>query len=410
MRLRTPFVATLVALALSALIFQLLQRQLSKSSFAFGAHPEVLTLLEGSLEDQKQLARLDEDQQSGYRDRFTRIESTLHRLQILEHSREDLIARYESILLAIFGLVVLGVGGGLAWRQAIRDRRLEQLKESLAALASGETVTDTGISGRGTIAKIAAMIEETSRRIAGDRQRLAMFENLSAWQEAARRHAHEMRTPLTGLRLEFSRLAESLGDERTASEDQLKSYLEGARHELERLAEFTHRFSSFARLPRVRLSVMDLPSLLREIAEIYSSAWPNLQIQIGNHTKISVAVDRDMLRQVLVNLWDNSAAAAHPDSVVSRIEVVTSPNQVFVDVTDSGPGIDLRIRDRLFQPYTTTKTVGEGMGLGLSISKKILLDHGGDLLLFSSSTSGTTFRLQLPLPESLEIEPATRFP
>ena len=69
-----------------------------------------------------------------------------------------------------------------------------------------------------------------------------------------------------------------------------------------------------------------------------------------------------------------------------------------LDVADDGPGVDEAVRGRLFEPYTTSRGIGEGMGLGLAISKKILLDHGGDLELVASSAAGTTFRLTLPPP------------
>ena len=69
---------------------------------------------------------------------------------------------------------------------------------------------------------------------------------------------------------------------------------------------------------------------------------------------------------------------------------------IVLDVADNGPGIPPEIRPRVFEPYVTTRRVGEGMGLGLAISKKILLDHGGDLEVLASSPAGTTFRLTVP--------------
>ena len=73
-----------------------------------------------------------------------------------------------------------------------------------------------------------------------------------------------------------------------------------------------------------------------------------------------------------------------------------TPRGVFLEVADDGPGIAPEIRSRVFEPYATTRKVGEGMGLGLAICKKILLDHGGDLELVASSGAGTTFRLTFP--------------
>ena len=112
-----------------------------------------------------------------------------------------------------------------------------------------------------------------------------------------------------------------------------------------------------------------------------------------------VSVDRDLIRRVLANLCSNSALAVGERGVVTfRIRSDGDDNgAVHLDVHDDGHGIDPSIRARLFEPYVTTRRVGEGMGLGLAISRKILLDHGGDLELLGSSPSfGTTFRLTLP--------------
>ena len=105
-------------------------------------------------------------------------------------------------------------------------------------------------------------------------------------------------------------------------------------------------------------------------------------------------IDRDLLRQVLVNLCTNSAHATSGTGTVD-FTVTRAGDRVFVDVSDSGTGIAPSIQSRIFEPYVTTRRIGDGMGLGLAISRKILLDHGGDLTLLSSSPAGTTFRLTL---------------
>jgi len=108
-------------------------------------------------------------------------------------------------------------------------------------------------------------------------------------------------------------------------------------------------------------------------------------------------VDRELLRQTLVNLCDNSA---HAQARTVTFQVSRNGSGIYVDVGDDGPGIAPEIRGRVFEPYVTTRKVGEGMGLGLAISKKILLDHGGDLELVETSEAGTKFRITLQQGES----------
>jgi two-component system C4-dicarboxylate transport sensor histidine kinase DctB len=97
-----------------------------------------------------------------------------------------------------------------------------------------------------------------------------------------------------------------------------------------------------------------------------------------------------MFRQVLVNLCSNSARAG-ASSV--RFLIVRTSARVMLEVRDNGSGIAESLRARVFDPYVTTRRIGEGMGLGLSISRKVMLDHGGDLVLGTTSPSGTTFRV-----------------
>jgi nitrogen fixation/metabolism regulation signal transduction histidine kinase len=251
------------------------------------------------------------------------------------------------------------------------------------------------------------MVERASRVMARDRRRLASLENLSAWQEAARRHAHEMRTPLTAARLELARMRELLEDGGEGEGDRREELLqvrESLDHDLERLGRFTEGFTSFGRLPRPKLRRRDLADLTGEFVDLFASAWPNLGLELRRAPAPAggflVDVDSEMLRQVLVNLCDNSSLAiggrpGGPGRMVLHVAEVEGMG-VALSVADDGPGIAEEVRPRLFEPYTTSRPVGEGMGLGLAISRKILLDHGGDLELLESSAAGTTFRLLFP--------------
>jgi len=103
-----------------------------------------------------------------------------------------------------------------------------------------------------------------------------------------------------------------------------------------------------------------------------------------------------MVRQVLVNLCDNSSLALGDRKGRVELAADVEGEAAVVRVADDGPGVAEEVRARLFEPYTTTRKIGHGMGLGLAISKKIALDHDGDLELERTSEEGTVFRLTLP--------------
>ncbi len=416
MNLKRSLVTVGLLLLASGLVFHFVERRLSGPLFALGVNPEILSRLEASLDDQRRLATADPDNEPLYRRRFDATHTLVQHLRILEHGRGDVERRYRQILLAAFGFAAMLAGSGVVLRQSRYQRRLSRLRAALADLAAGSTDVAIGDRHRDTIGRIAAMIEHTSRIMAGDRRRLAALQNLSAWQESARRHAHEIRTPLTGARLELTRLDGLLAAEALSRPGEVREATRSVLQELERLGRFTQEFTSFARLPRPELEVRDLARLVADFQATFASAWPNLELRLAPQTPGSgfeavldrvelrpepqmpgpgfyAVLDRDMIRRVLVNLCDNSSLAKGDGQGRVTLTLSAGADSVRLDVADDGPGIDQAVRSRLFEPYTTTRRIGQGMGLGLAISKKILLDLGGDLELLETSPAGATFRL-----------------
>ncbi len=401
MNLRVTLLTLLALVAAAALVFQAFQRQLSGAWFAFGVHPDILSLIDRSLEDQKRLARADPEHAADYRRRFEEVRALQTHFKVLAYNRQEIVERYEQTLLAVVSGIVILAGSGYAWRQIRQESRLARLQRSLSDLSAGRTDIRVGERRRDVIGRIAAMVEQTSRVMARDRRRLASLENLSAWQDAARRHAHEMRTPLTAAKLELIRMRSLLevGDDPEARIE-IAHLQESVAQEIDRLGLFTQGFTSFARVPQPTLKRQDLGRLVGELTDLFANAWPELTLRFAPpETPVEVLVDAEMLRQVLVNLCDNSALALRErgrGAGTVTFSLAAPDEGICLDVEDDGPGVLPEIRGRLFEPYTTSRKIGEGMGLGLAISRKILLDHGGDLELLRTSASGTVFRLLFP--------------
>lgn len=394
---RATLMAVGLMVAAAVALFWLFQRQIGGPSPAFHLPGEILPALEESLEDQKRLADLDPEQEPRYRARFDDLGTTVGRLRILEHNRERLERRYELLLLGLLAASVALATAYLAVRHSRYRPRLAQVQAALSRLAGGQGPVDIGDRGRDPVGRIARMIEAASVDIARDRRRLRSLRNLSRWQEAAKRQAHEMRTPLSGARLTLDRLRAAAASAELGRREELEAGIANLETELERLGGFTEQFASFARLRPPELRWEDLGELIGEFVTTYEGAWPNLDLELESPRRIRVSVDRDMIRQVVANLCDNSAKALAEKRGSVRFVVESRGPEARLLVSDDGPGIPPTVRDRLFEPYTTTRKVGEGMGLGLAISLKILLDHGGDLELLESSPRGTTFTLSLPL-------------
>jgi nitrogen fixation/metabolism regulation signal transduction histidine kinase len=391
-------VFALLWLVAAALVVGLVARELSRGWFLPGLQPEIAFELDQSLADQRELAKLTPDTAAERRRRFERTQALAKRLRILSLSREGMTQRHLGLLLAGVVGVVGGAAALYAWRQAERDRRLGRLHAALRSLAQGEPNVRVADPRRDVLGRVARMVEQASDQHTRDRRRLASLEDLSRWQEAAKRHAHEMRTPLSAARLDLGRLRD--GVDRLAdapARDELLLRAEDVAKDLTRLGEFARAFADFGRLPLPSPSERDVAAFAREFAARFATAWPGVAIAAGGaEAPCPASVDAALLEQVLVNLCENSAAAlrdaGRADGRVD-LAVAAVPGGVALEVRDDGPGLSREAHARLFQPYATFR-VG-GTGLGLAISRKILLDHGGDLE-WVSSEKGAAFRLFLP--------------
>jgi signal transduction histidine kinase len=296
--------------------------------------------------DQKALRGLDPKNATIYRQRFLARQQLLNRIDVVAMGRERVLRRFETALSGTFAVTLFGAT--FFW--TVRQRRREE------------------------------------------QRRAEYLDRLSAWQEASRRHAHEIKTPLTAARMEVDRLVSLTGA--GAPHDDVQRAVESVYEEFDRMVRFTKEFSSFAALGQPVLRAEDAGQMLHDFCDMFANAWPNLTLCVVAPDGVVVNADRDLLRQVLVNLVTNSAHATSGRGTVT-LTVSRAGERVFVDVSDTGAGIAPSIQLRVFEPYVTTRKIGDGMGLGLAISRKILLDHGGDLTLLASSPAGSTFRLTL---------------
>lgn len=341
MRRARSLLTLVLTIAAATLLFWVVLHQFSSVWLDVALRPEVRKALEQSLEDQKALRAHDPERRAEYRKRFDETQKLLNRIEVLRMNRQAMLRRFELALLVVF---------------------------AFAAAA-------------------AAVLLWGRYRRARERERREYLERVTSLQETARRHAHEIKGPLTAARLEMERYADLV--RAGAGEEEMAHAQESVSEELERLARYTREFSSFAGIGTPMLRRESLGQMLEEFCTTFANAWPETKLEDSGGDAV-VCVDRDMFRQVLVNLCSNSARAG-ASSV--RFLIIRNGSRVMLEVQDDGSGIAESLRARVFDPYVTTRRIGEGMGLGLSISRKVMLDHGGDLVLGSTSTTGTTFRV-----------------
>jgi PAS domain S-box-containing protein len=233
----------------------------------------------------------------------------------------------------------------------------------------------------------------------------------AAWQEVARRIAHEIKNPLTPIQLSSQRLARFL-DRRDTSDPaapprdpELTRLVHECSRLIERevstLAALVNEFSQFVRFPAAKLTPTSVNTIVHEAVEVFSGRLDGVTIKTSLAENLTtVRADSGLLRSVVVNLIDNAAEALETCSL-REITVITRAHDdsetVEICVQDTGHGISPQDKDKLFLPQFSTKD--RGTGLGLAIAARIVAEHGGSIHVEDNFPVGSRFVIELPVSE-----------
>lgn len=217
------------------------------------------------------------------------------------------------------------------------------------------------------------------------------LEKMAAWQEIARRLAHEIKNPLTPIQLTIQEMVDQYSGKDAEYQDLIRECHGIINEEIENLRRLVREFSDFGRLPELHLAESDLNAFIRDIRKLYPHL--NIQLQLTDQ-RTSLQMDEDRIRQVLINLIENASQADSGNRPII-IKTAVEKNFLTVSVTDQGKGIPEAEIEKVFQPYFTTKN--SGIGLGLAITRKMIEEHNGDIFVESKVGQGSTFTFKLPI-------------
>ncbi|MFL5349236.1 MAG: ATP-binding protein [Hyalangium sp.] len=232
------------------------------------------------------------------------------------------------------------------------------------------------------------------QELLAQRERLKAAEQIAAWQDIARALAHELKNPLTAMKLSLARLsrpdAASPPDPTRISEA-----VALLQEEVELLMRMTQSFSAFARLPAPHFQPVALRALLAEVCALYQGTSP-VPVELAPGEDLTLQADPDGLRRLFGNLVKNAIEASPPSAPPVRITVELQPTSLRVTIRDGGAGIPTVLEGAaLTRGLFSTKP--EGSGLGLPISQKISHEHGGTLRLEPAAGGGTVALVELPV-------------
>lgn len=278
--------------------------------------------------------------------------------------------------------------------QAEENRGIDQ---NLPVALSAAALSSAGDERKGVV----LVIEDLSELITAQRA--------SAWQEVARRMAHEIKNPLTPIQLSAERIAKRCSqqtvfngsDENAANNAQIKEVINESTatilREVSSLKAMVNEFSRYARLPNAKLESGNLNEIIEQTATLFEDRGVKITLNLADNLQ-NVMIDEEQLKRVFVNLIENAIEAFDDDQKDKRMTIRAfndaARDLVIAEVSDNGNGITPSDFQKLFQPYFSTK--GRGTGLGLAIVQRIVSEHNGKINAVNVSPNGAKFIIELP--------------
>jgi len=299
------------------------------------------------------------------------------------------------------GEAVIGRPLAEAWSDPARSKLLDRLER---AQPSGTAAIDQVRLTLGGVWKTldvkVTTLPDSSGKPGGrvivleDLTALIQAQNMATWNEVARRIAHEIKNPLTPIRLTAERFLRKHRQGDPGLGAVLEEGVEVIVREVGTLKNMVDEFSRYARMPRPQPRAVDLTQLVEETLGLYTGLKPGIEIRGAIDPQARrVLFDPDQLKSVLINLLDNAFEATEPPGSVT-VSSTRDDGTVLLSIADTGRGIAHESKDKLFLPYFSTK--GRGTGLGLAIVHRIISDHHAIIRVEDNQPNGTVFLLELP--------------
>ncbi|MCX6125678.1 MAG: ATP-binding protein, partial [Proteobacteria bacterium] len=235
-----------------------------------------------------------------------------------------------------------------------------------------------------------------------DATQRAKQQRLMAWREVASRIAHEIKNPITPIKLSAERLLRRFshrfnGEDQEVFESCTKSILV----QVDFLKDLVNEFGKFAKLPTIRPQPVSLSEAVSKAIDVFRLSYPMITFEMEVFDELPVAmIDVEQMHRAFINLLGNSVEAINQGKnagvgiISASLRHESKTSRFVIEIKDNGPGIPSEIKDRVFDPYVSAKALGTG--LGLAITSQIIAEHGGLVRILQTGHGGTIMRIELP--------------
>lgn len=266
---------------------------------------------------------------------------------------------------------------------------IRRLTEATKTVAGGDLELELYQHARGEVKELVEGFNSMIKDLHQSRQELAEVERETAWKEMARQVAHEIKNPLTPMKLAVQQLVIAHKDKSPKFEDIFGKVTKTFVQQIDTLRNIADEFSNFARMPEPKREKIDVIKIVNDASNLYVDKRAEIKI-ITDLEHCFITGDEDQLKRTIINMIRNSIQAS---STKIEIEVLSNETNC-IKITDNGKGIPDHIREKIFDANFTTKV--EGMGLGLNMARRFIDKIGGKIAIEKSDKNGTVFTLKFP--------------
>jgi two-component system nitrogen regulation sensor histidine kinase NtrY len=223
-------------------------------------------------------------------------------------------------------------------------------------------------------------------------------EKVVAWQEIAKRVAHEIKNPLTPIKLSTERMIKKWENRDTDFDQVLHRSAKTIVKEVDSLRRLVDEFSRFGKMPEINKTPTYVHTIIDEVVNLYKG-YKGIEINVSTpDNSPMVELDGEQFRRVLINIFDNATQAiTNSGSINVTVNFDTPSNRAYISIADNGSGIRDEDKEKLFLPYFSTKK--DGTGLGLAIANRIIAEHKGHIRVRDNKPNGTIFTIEIPIKD-----------
>ncbi len=295
-----------------------------------------------------------------------------------------------TVLVVIFTLLAIYTARALSTNISYPIHRLA---EGMQKVANGELSARVDVKARDELHLLVESFNRMASDLQNSQQRLVKAERLAAWRDVARRISHEIKNIITPVQISLYRLQQKTDIQ---SERSIREALVAIEDEMQSLRRLAEAFSEFARMPPIQPDRHDINQIIDLLVPLLEGGTRPIRIEKRLDRSLPhLYIDRDQIKRAIHNLLKNSVEASPMNGCVEVQTYRMNENRICIEIIDHGDGMNSETLSKIFEPYYSTKQ--RGMGLGLSIVKRIVDEHGGDINFESKPGHGTTVRVILPM-------------